>query len=211
MKENFYYSEKQDGLASNPHTYDFCFREHKFRFKTDAGVFSKAYIDFGSFTMLEAFTPNTIDAPILDMGCGYGPIGIVVSTLYDREVLMVDINERAISLTNDNIKTNKVDKAKAQKSYIYDSIPDEMMFSSIITNPPIRAGKKVVFDIYDGAYNHLLPGGELWVVIQKKQGAPSSMKHLEELFSNCEVVCKNKGYFILKSRKCNWHILIFVI
>ena len=203
MKENFYYSEKQDGLASNPHTYDFCFREHKFRFKTDAGVFSKAYIDFGSFTMLEAFTPNTIDAPILDMGCGYGPIGIVVSTLYDREVLMVDINERAISLTNDNIKTNKVDKAKAQKSYIYDSIPDEMMFSSIITNPPIRAGKKVVFDIYDGAYNHLLPGGELWVVIQKKQGAPSSMKHLEKLFSNCEVVCKNKGYFILKSRKCN--------
>jgi 16S rRNA (guanine1207-N2)-methyltransferase len=203
MKENFYYSEKQDGLASNPHTYDFCFREHKFRFKTDAGVFSKAYIDFGSFTMLEAFTPNTIDAPILDMGCGYGPIGIVVSTLYDREVLMVDINERAISLTNDNIKTNKVDKAKAQKSYIYDSIPDEMMFSSIITNPPIRAGKKVVFDIYDGAYNHLLPGGELWVVIQKKQGAPSSMKHLEELFSNCEAVCKNKGYFILKSRKCN--------
>ncbi len=203
MKENFYYSEKQDGLASNPHTYDFCFREHKFRFKTDAGVFSKAYIDFGSFTMLEAFTPNTIDAPILDMGCGYGPIGIVVSTLYDREVLMVDINERAISLTNDNIKTNKVDKAKAQKSYIYDSIPDEMMFSSIITNPPIRAGKKVVFDIYDGAYNHLLPGGELWVVIQKKQGAPSSMTHLEELFSNCEVVCKNKGYFILKSRKCN--------
>lgn len=203
MKDNFYYSEKQDGLASNPHTYDFCFREHKFRFKTDAGVFSKAYIDFGSFTMLEAFTPNTIDAPILDMGCGYGPIGIVVSTLYDREVLMVDINERAISLTNDNIKTNKVDKAKAQKSYIYDSIPDEMMFSSIITNPPIRAGKKVVFDIYDGAYNHLLPGGELWVVIQKKQGAPSSMKHLEELFSNCEVVCKNKGYFILKSRKCN--------
>lgn len=203
MKESFYYSEKQDGLASNPHTYDFCFREHKFRFKTDAGVFSKAYIDFGSFTMLEAFTPNTIDAPILDMGCGYGPIGIVVSTLYDREVLMVDINERAISLTNDNIKTNKVDKAKAQKSYIYDSIPDEMMFSSIITNPPIRAGKKVVFDIYDGAYNHLLPGGELWVVIQKKQGAPSSMTHLEELFSNCEVVCKNKGYFILKSRKCN--------
>ncbi len=203
MKENFYYSEKQDGLASNPHTYVFCFREHKFCFKTDAGVFSKAYIDFGSFTMLEAFTPNTIDAPILDMGCGYGPIGIVVSTLYDREVLMVDINERAISLTNDNIKTNKVDKAKAQKSYIYDSIPDEMMFSSIITNPPIRAGKKVVFDIYDGAYNHLLPGGELWVVIQKKQGAPSSMKHLEELFSNCEVVCKNKGYFILKSRKCN--------
>jgi len=203
MAENFYYSEKQDGLASNPHSYVFNFREHSFNFKTDAGVFSKAYIDFGSFTMLEAFTPNPIEAPILDMGCGYGPIGIVVSTLYDKEVLMVDINERAINLTNENIKTNKVNKAKAQKSYIYDSIPDEMMFSSIITNPPIRAGKKVVFDIYDGAYKHLLPGGELWVVIQKKQGAPSSKAHLEELFSNCEVVCKNKGYFILKSRKCN--------
>lgn len=203
MSENFYYSEKQDGLKSNPTTYDFNFREHSFKFKTDAGVFSKSYIDFGSFTMLEAFTPNSIDAPILDMGCGYGPIGIVISTLYDHDVLMVDINERAISLTNENIISNHVSKAKAQKSYIYDSIPDEMKFSSIITNPPIRAGKKVIFDIYDGAYKHLALGGELWVVIQKKQGAPSSKAHLEGLFSNCEVVCKNKGYFILKSRKCN--------
>ena len=203
MSGNFYYSEKQDGLASNPQTYNFNFREHHFKFKTDAGVFSKNYIDFGSFTMLEAFTPNSIDAPILDMGCGYGPIGIVISTLYNKDVLMVDINERAISLTNENIKLNSVEKAKAQKSYIYDSIPEEMKFSSIITNPPIRAGKKVIFDIYDGAYKHLANDGELWVVIQKKQGAPSSKTHLEELFSNCEVVCKNKGYFILKSRKCN--------
>ena len=203
MSGNFYYSEKQDGLVSNPQTYNFNFREHHFKFKTDAGVFSKNYIDFGSFTMLEAFTPNSIDAPILDMGCGYGPIGIVISTLYNKDVLMVDINERAISLTNENIKLNSVEKAKAQKSYIYDSIPEEMKFSSIITNPPIRAGKKVIFDIYDGAYKHLANDGELWVVIQKKQGAPSSKAHLEELFSNCEVVCKNKGYFILKSRKCN--------
>lgn len=202
MSENFYYQEKQEGLKSNPNTYEFNFRDHHFKFKTDAGVFSKNYIDFGSFTMLEAFTPNSIEAPILDMGCGYGPIGIVVSTLYDKEVLMVDINERALNLANENIGINKVLKAKAQKSYIYDSIPENSKFSSIITNPPIRAGKKVVFDIYDGAYKHLLDNGELWVVIQKKQGAPSSIEHLKKIFSNCEVVYKNKGYFILKSIKC---------
>ena len=201
MQKNYYYSEKQDGLKSNPNTFDFNFKDHKFKFKTDAGVFSKNYIDFGSFTMLESFIPNEIDAPILDMGCGYGPIGIVVSTVYSKDVLMVDINERAIELTKFNIKANDANKAKAQKSYIYDSIDENIKFASIITNPPIRAGKKVVFDIYDGAYKRLCDGGELWVVIQKKQGAPSSKAHLEELFSNCEIVNKNKGYFILKSRK----------
>lgn len=201
MANNHYYSEKQEGLASNPESYVFNFKNHSFKFTTDAGVFSKHYIDFGSFTMLEAFTPNDLKAPILDMGCGYGPIGIVVSTLFDHEVLMVDINERAIELTNKNILANSASKAKAQKSYLYDSLDKEMKFSSIITNPPIRAGKAVVHKIYEDAYDFLLKEGELWVVIQKKQGAPSSQAKMIEIFGNCEVVCKSKGYYILKSVK----------
>ena len=168
---------------------------------TDAGVFSKHYIDFGSFTMLEAFTPNNIKAPILDMGCGYGPIGIVVSTLYDHDVVMVDINERAIDLTKKNILSNGASKAQAQKSYLYDSLDENIKFSSIITNPPIRAGKAIVHKIYEDAYKFLENSGELWVVIQKKQGAPSSQTKMTEIFGNCEVVCKNKGYYILKSFK----------
>ena len=137
----------------------------------------------------------------MDVGCGYGPLGIVISTLYDKEVYMVDINERAIELTNKNIGQNNASKAKAQKSYLFDSLDTNMKFSSIVTNPPIRAGKKVVFEIYERAYDFLCEKGELWVVIQKKQGAPSSMEHIKSIFGNCEVVCKNKGYYILKSIK----------
>lgn len=199
---NHYYSEKQDGIASNPSEYVFNFRNLSFKFTTDAGVFSKHYIDFGSFTMLESFTPNDIKAPILDMGCGYGPIGIVVSKLYDKEVLMVDINERAIDLANKNIVLNNASKAKAQKSYLYDSLDMNIKYSSIITNPPIRAGKAVVHKIYEDAYNYLEENGELWVVIQKKQGAPSSQEKMIQIFGNCEIICRNKGYYILKSKKC---------
>ncbi|MGM9971469.1 MAG: class I SAM-dependent methyltransferase [Anaeroplasmataceae bacterium] len=201
MKNYHYYSEKQEDLKSNPNDFTLFFKEHKFIFTTDNGVFSKKYLDFGSHTLLSAFEPNEIDAPILDVGCGYGPLGIVISTLYEKEVLMVDINERAIELTNKNIVLNNASKAKAQKSYLYDSLDKNMRFSSIVTNPPIRAGKKIVFEIYEKAYDYLCDGGELWVVIQKKQGASSSMDHIKEIFGNCEIVCKNKGYYILKSVK----------
>lgn len=201
MKNYHYYSESQDDLKSNPNDFTLFFKEHKFIFTTDNGVFSKKYLDFGSHTLLSAFEPNDVDAPILDVGCGYGPLGIVISTLYDKEVYMVDINERAIELTNKNIGQNNASKAKAQKSYLFDSLDTNMKFSSIVTNPPIRAGKKVVFEIYERAYDFLCEKGELWVVIQKKQGAPSSMEHIKSIFGNCEVVCKNKGYYILKSIK----------
>lgn len=199
MENHHYYSQNNDSLESKPQKFNFNFHDHSFTFITDSGVFSKNYIDFGSFTMLQTFKPNTLSPDVLDVGCGYGPIGIVVSKLYDLNVLMLDINERAVRLANQNAELNQAGNAKAQKSNIYDSLDDNQKFSSIITNPPIRAGKKVVYEIYDGAIKHLLPGGELWVVIQKKQGAPSSREHLMQLFGNCEIVNKNKGYFILKS------------
>lgn len=201
MKNYHYYSESQEDLKSNPNDFTLFFKENKYIFTTDNGVFSKKFLDFGSHTLLDAFIPNDLDAPILDVGCGYGPLGIIISTLYDKEVYMVDINERAIELANKNIIRNNASKAKAQKSYLFDSLDGELKFSSIVTNPPIRAGKKVVFEIYEQAYNRLCEKGELWVVIQKKQGAPSSMNHIIEIFGNCEVVCKNKGYYILKSVK----------
>lgn len=201
MKNFHYYSESQEDLKSDPNDFTFFLKEHKYIFTTDNGVFSKKYIDFGSHTLLCSFEPNEIDAPILDVGCGYGPLGIIISTLYDKEVLMLDINERAVELANKNILMNNASKAKAQKSYLFDSLDENMRFSSIVTNPPIRAGKKVVFEIYEQAYKYLCDKGELWVVIQKKQGAPSSMNHITEVFGNCEVVCKNKGYYILKSVK----------
>jgi len=199
MKNYHYYSENEDGLKSDPKAYTYYFKNHKFTFKTDNGVFSKKYLDFGSYTLLNYFTPNELEGRILDVGCGYGPIGIIISSLYNKPVTMVDINERAINLATENIKLNDVQNVNIFKSNIYSTIDSTNKFASIVTNPPIRAGKDVVFSIYDGAYDRLLPGGELWVVIQKKQGAPSSKAHLIELFGNCEVVGKESGYYILKS------------
>ena len=195
-----YYSEKQDDIESNPSEFIFNFKDHSFKFHTDNGVFSKEYIDYGTFAMLKAFTPNNIDLPILDMGAGYGPIGIVVSKLYNKETYMCEINERAYNLILKNIEENKANSV-AYHSNLFDNLPSGLIFSSVITNPPIRAGKDVVFKIYEGAYERLTTNGELWVVIQKKQGAPSSKEKLISLFGNCEIVNRDRGYYILKSVK----------
>ena len=195
-----YYSEKQDDIESNPSEFIFNFKDHSFKFHTDNGVFSKEYIDYGTFAMLKAFTPNNIDLPILDMGAGYGPIGIVVSKLYNKETHMCEINERAYNLILKNIEENKANSV-AYHSNLFDNLPSGLIFSSVITNPPIRAGKDVVFKIYEGAYERLTTNGELWVVIQKKQGAPSSKEKLISLFGNCEIVNRDRGYYILKSIK----------
>lgn len=199
---NHYYSENQDGLKSNPQSYVFNFKNQRFIFKSDAGVFSKNYIDFGSYVLLKTFSSKKEEASLIDVGCGYGPIGITIAKLYPKfEVTMVDVNERAISLALENAKTNQVTNTKVYKSYIFDNVNEDLKFDYVLTNPPIRAGKQVVHGIYDASFDHLNEGGELWVVIQKKQGAPSSQKHIEEVFGNCEIVDKEKGYYILKAIK----------
>ena len=194
-----YYSKTQDDIKSNPSYFNFNFKGLELKFKTDNGVFSKDYIDYGSFVMLNNFKPNDINLPILDMGSGYGAIGVTVSRLYNKKVVMAEINERAYNLSIENIKNNNAN-CEVFNSDLYEKL-EGMEFSSIITNPPIRAGKQVVYSIYDGAYTHLVVGGELWVVIQKKQGEESSKKYIEELFKNIEVVKRDKGYYILKAIK----------
>ena len=199
MANTHYYSANVDEVSSNPQTFDFNYKNNHFVFKTDNGVFSKDYIDYGSFVMLNNFVPNDIDLPILDMGSGYGAISIVLSKLLNKKFVGVEVNERAYNLSLENGSKNNVD-VEFYNGSIYEPIKD-LTFSSIITNPPIRAGKEVVYAIFDGAYTHLASNGELWVVIQKKQGAPSAKDHLTELFGNCEIVKRDRGYYILKCIK----------
>ncbi|MDE6947423.1 MAG: methyltransferase [Anaeroplasmataceae bacterium] len=196
-----YYQESQEDLPSNPSSFDFYFREHHFKFHTDDGVFSKKYIDYGSFALLKSFEPNSLDGPILDMGAGYGPIGIVLSKLYMKSLYLCEINERAYQLILKNILENQNSDIYPFHSNLYEALDSKLKFASIVTNPPIRAGKAVVYAIYDGAYDRLLPKGELWVVIQKKQGAPSSKEYLTNLFGNCSIVDRDRGYYILKCIK----------
>jgi 16S rRNA (guanine1207-N2)-methyltransferase len=195
-----YYSRTQK-VESEPKYWDFTLRNQLFRFKTDNGVFSKKEVDFGSRLLIEAFELPNVEGPVLDVGCGYGPIGLSIAKNYpERTVHMIDVNERAIELAKENAEQNSVKNIDVYESDTLKNVK-ELNFSAILTNPPIRAGKKTVHDIFEQSHAHLVSRGELWIVIQKKQGAPSAIEKLKQLFSTVETVDKSKGYFIIKAVK----------
>jgi 16S rRNA (guanine1207-N2)-methyltransferase len=197
---NHYYSNKPE-VESNPQSIQFELRGHSLRFKTDQGVFSKREVDFGSRTLIENFELPETEGDLLDVGCGYGPIGLALAKDFeDRMVHMIDVNERALSLANENAKANGIQNVSIYQSDRYQNVK-EKRFAAILTNPPIRAGKETVHSILSESYDYLADKGELWVVIQKKQGAPSAMDKMEELFSNVEIAARKKGYYILRSVK----------
>ncbi|MDR7074802.1 class I SAM-dependent methyltransferase [Fictibacillus barbaricus] len=198
--KNHYYSETP-GAQSKRETWEFELKGNKFRFTTDAGVFSKKEVDFGSRVLIDSFHAPEVSGDYLDVGCGYGPIGLTLAKEEpDRIVQMVDINERAVELSKWNAQQNKINNVKIKKSYLFSEVQDSE-FAAVITNPPIRAGKAVVHQIFEEAHGKLRAGGELWVVIQKKQGAPSAIEKIEELFGQVETVAKKKGYYILRAIK----------
>lgn len=183
--------------------FDWNIGEERFYFYTSNSVFSKSGMDFGSMLLVETVNKENekFKGSILDLGCGYGPIGVILARLLNKStVTMSDVNERALELCLMNAKENKVEeRVKAVHSSAFDNISGN--YDMIVTNPPIRAGKDVIFSFYEGAYEHLNMGGKLYVVIQKKQGAPSTKKKLEELFGNCETSDKKSGYFIFRAEK----------
>ena len=166
-------------------------------FLTDAGVFSKKMIDYGSQALLKCLDFHKQES-VLDVGCGYGTLGLTLVKAKEVEATLVDINQRALDLARQNAERNQV-LATIFQSNIYQNV--EGRFHHIISNPPIRAGKQVVHEVITGSYTHLLDGGDLTIVIQKKQGAPSAKAKMEEVFGNCEILKKDKGYYILRSRK----------
>ncbi|MCR2823249.1 class I SAM-dependent methyltransferase [Lederbergia panacisoli] len=200
MVEHYYSREPE--VASDPKFWNTELRNHSFRFKTDQGVFSKSEVDFGSRLLIDTFEPPKIAGPILDVGCGYGPIGLSVAKDFPKRVIhMIDVNQRAIALAKENAERNDIDNVNIYESDQLESVVEER-FSAILTNPPIRAGKEVVHAIFEQCFDRLEHEGELWVVIQKKQGAPSAKAKLEELFGSAETVAKKKGYYILRTLKC---------
>ncbi|ADG13892.1 class I SAM-dependent methyltransferase [Methanocaldococcus infernus] len=191
-----YFSEKPTS-KSEIKVIEEILRGKLFKFKTDSGVFSHNKIDKGTKLLIETVEVNKEDE-ILDLGCGYGAIGIALADEV-KKVLMVDINRRALKLAKENVKLNNIKNAEVRFSDLYENVDEK--FDKIITNPPIRAGKDVVKKIVSEALNHLKDGGELWMVIQTKQGAKSMAKYMEEVFGNVETVKIKGGYRILKSKK----------
>ncbi|WP_312473860.1 class I SAM-dependent methyltransferase [Neobacillus sp.] len=195
-----YYSRTQK-VESDPKYWDYTLKNHLFRFKTDNGVFSKREVDFGSRLLIESFIMPEVQGFVLDVGCGYGPIGLsIAKDNRERTVHMVDVNDRAIELAKENAQFNRIENIVIYESDRLLNVK-ESNFAAILTNPPIRAGKKTVHEIFEQSFEHLVPHGELWVVIQKKQGAPSALEKLNMLFSEVETIDKSKGYFIIKAIK----------
>ncbi len=198
---NHYYSESPD-TAHDFDQWSFELRGKVFRFVTDSGVFSRETVDYGSRVLIDAFDWEELpkEGKILDVGCGYGPIGLAIAFASQRMVEMVDINSRAVSLAQGNAKRNQIENVEIHQSNLYEDVQKEG-YAAIVSNPPIRAGKKVVHEILTEAYPRLKKGGTLTIVIQKKQGAPSAQKKMLETFGNAEIVTKDKGYYIIKSVK----------
>lgn len=193
---NQYFSNEK--LASNIKTIKVKMLDKDFIFNTDNGVFSKSGLDFGTQTLLKTILPLHLTGKVLDVGCGYGVIGIILSKFEKVFVDMIDVNERAIHLAKMNIKINEVINCNPFISNCYAEITNK--YNYIITNPPIRAGKKVVYEIVIKAKEHLEDNGKLFIVIRKEQGAKSMIKDLSTYY-DVNVLKKEKGYFILKCEK----------
>lgn len=192
-----YFTDNTD-LKSEQSQFIFRFHKYDLLFTSDNGVFSKNMIDYGSRVLLDNIE-ITNKKTLLDVGCGYGTFGICLNKVYSHlNVDMVDVNDRALELAKLNAKNNNI-HANIYKSFIYENVQGS--YDVIVTNPPVRAGKEVVTTILQESIEHLNENGSLWVILQKKQGAPSAKKKMEEVFGNCEIVKRDKGYYLLHSVK----------
>ena len=171
------------------------FLKTKFIFKADNGVFSKEKLDFGTRLLLENLPMKDMKGDILDLGCGYGVVSIILSKFIDANFDAVDVNKRALHLAEMNIKLNNSSNINIFESYCYDNV--DKKYDYIITNPPIRAGKEVVYKMLREAKEHLKPDGFLYFVMRKDHGAKTAIKDISDIYET-EIVSREKGFFIIK-------------
>ena len=164
-------------------------------FTTDAGVFSRDGLDRGTEVLLEALPP--LSGRVLDLGCGWGAVGVALGKKYpELEIVMTDINNRAVELARRNLAANSV-RADVLQGDGFEAVAGD--FDAIITNPPIRAGKALIYGLFATAKGHLKPGGALYVVMRKQQGAPSALKYLREIYAEAEIIDRGSGFHVMKA------------
>ena len=196
-----HYFVNDENVVSKPRQVIYSINGVGFSLESDNGVFSKNELDKGSELLIEQLLPIDLGENILDIGCGIGVIGLTLAYFTPSlKVCLTDVNTRALSLCNENANSLKLSqRVTILQSDIYKKI--EGKFNSIVSNPPIRAGKKVTYEIYKGALDHLVDSGSLYIVVRKNQGAKSVMSYLEELFGNVALLAREKGYYVIKATK----------
>lgn len=193
-----YYTDNKE-LPSNKKQFTYYFDNEVFEFVTDNGVFSKKTLDYGSYLLIKNVYKSELGTNVLDLGCGWGPVGIILKRFNSNiDVSAVDVNSRAIELAKENSLLNKTET----KTYLCEDIETlNIKFDSVIFNPPIRAGKKLIYSLYQKSFNVLNDNGKLVIVIQKKQGAQSSLDELKKIFNKVEILEKDSGYYIIQAIK----------
>ena len=196
-----HYFEEDPNLASHIKEINFEVNGVTMKLLTDNGVFSKNNVDEGSLAFLKVLLPLDLGKDILDLGCGYGTIGLTLAKAHEEvRVTLADINSRAVALCKRNAELlNLSPRVTILQSDIYEKI--EGPYDSIVVNPPIRAGKLVTYRMYEEAKQYLIDGGSLYIVIRKAQGAPSAAKYIEGIFGNISLLKRDKGYYIYRATK----------
>ena len=196
---NDHYYTREPRSESRPVGCEYAYRGEQLRFVTDAGVFSKGEVDTGTRLLLEAL-PEEMDGEILDLGCGWGVIGISIAKKWPEcRVTMADVNLRALELSRENAKRNRAEAEIVESDGM--AALAGRTFDAVVTNPPIRAGKQVIYQMFADAAKGLKPGGALYLVIRKQQGAESCMKYLKTIFGEVEKLDRSSGFWVLRAVK----------
>lgn len=191
------YFENDPHLKDCPSSIHFLLEGKEYTLQSNSGVFSKDRLDTGTRFLLETILRQEESASsVLDLGCGIGPVGIVLKTMWDCQMTMIDINEKAVDLAKKNCEFYGIDAEVLCQDGIR-----EGQFSCILLNPPIRTGKKVIYRLFDECLEHLEPAGRLWIVMRKQHGAASAIKYLESKGAKVQKVDQDKGYWVFFAQK----------
>lgn len=195
-KKMSHYFINDPNLEKRERTIKFKINSLELQLISDSGVFSNKSIDTGTQIFIEYLSSLKLQGKILDLGCGYGPIGISLKLIFkdDIQVDFIDINPKCIELTSRNLKYYDLDgKCSTSDGYLNDG----EKYDYILFNPPISIGKERIYKIYSDTKNKLVNGGRFYLVIRKDKGALSHLKYLSSLFES-SVIYKEKGYFIIE-------------
>lgn len=194
------YFDNNENLISKKREISVLLNDTKYTFISDNGVFSKGEVDYGSIALLKILLKQNFTGNILDIGCGYGTIGLILAKNFPEcNFLLSDVNIRACALARENKKSFGVKNVEIIESDIFQNI--DKNFDYIVTNPPIRAGKKVIYSIFEQSYHHLNQNGSLFIVIRRSHGAESAQKFIHSVFGNCELLKKDKGFYVYCATK----------